>query len=73
MEVRGPKADYSEYSAALSEMAAELVENGIQKVASGSEEGSISCKSINFKRCSNVNSEKYSRPASGGEHNFLIG
>ena len=38
-KLAGQKADYSEYAAALSEMAAELVENDIEKVASGKEEG----------------------------------
>ena len=38
-KLAGQKADYSEYAAALSEMAAELVENDITKVASGEEEG----------------------------------
>ena len=69
-KLEGPKADYSEYSAALSEMAAELVENGIQKVASGSEEGVRLVVKALISSGVAMSIAGTSRPASGGEHKF---
>ena len=64
------KADYSEYAAALSEMAAQLVEDGIDKVASGSEEGVRLVVKALISSGVAMSIAGTSRPASGGEHKF---
>jgi len=66
----GQKADYSEYAAALSEMAAELVENDIAKVASGKEEGVRLVVKALISSGVAMSIAGTSRPASGGEHKF---
>jgi glycerol-1-phosphate dehydrogenase [NAD(P)+] len=66
----GQKADYSEYAAALSEMAAQLVEDGIDKVASGSEEGVRLVVKALISSGVAMSIAGTSRPASGGEHKF---
>ena len=66
----GQKADYSEYAAALSEMAAELVENDIAKVASGEEEGVRLVVKALISSGVAMSIAGTSRPASGGEHKF---
>ena len=66
----GQKADYSEYAAALSEMAAQLVEDGINKVASGSEEGVRLVVKALISSGVAMSIAGTSRPASGGEHKF---
>jgi glycerol-1-phosphate dehydrogenase [NAD(P)+] len=66
----GQKADYSEYAAALSEMAAKLVEDGIDKVASGSEEGVRLVVKALISSGVAMSIAGTSRPASGGEHKF---
>jgi glycerol-1-phosphate dehydrogenase [NAD(P)+] len=68
--LEGPKADYSEYAAALSEMAAQLVEDGIDKVASGSEEGVRLVVKALISSGVAMSIAGTSRPASGGEHKF---
>lgn len=69
-KLAGQKADYSEYAAALSEMAAELVENGIVKVASGKEEGVRLVVKALISSGVAMSIAGTSRPASGGEHKF---
>ena len=64
------KEDYSEYAAALSEMAAQLVEDGINKVASGSEEGVRLVVKALISSGVAMSIAGTSRPASGGEHKF---
>ena len=64
------KADYSEYAAALSEMAAQLVEDGIDKVANGSEEGVRLVVKALISSGVAMSIAGTSRPASGGEHKF---
>ena len=64
------KADYSEYAAALSEMAAQLVEDGIEKVASGTEEGVRLVVKALISSGVAMSIAGTSRPASGGEHKF---
>ncbi len=64
------KADYSEYAAALSEMAAKLVEDGIDKVANGSEEGVRLVVKALISSGVAMSIAGTSRPASGGEHKF---
>ena len=66
----GQKADYSEYAAALSEMAAQLVEDGIEKVASGTEEGVRLVVKALISSGVAMSIAGTSRPASGGEHKF---
>ena len=68
--LEGPKADYSEYAAALSEMAAQLVEDGIEKVASGTEEGVRLVVKALISSGVAMSIAGTSRPASGGEHKF---
>ena len=68
--LEGPKADYSEYAAALSEMAAKLVEDGIEKVASGTEEGVRLVVKALISSGVAMSIAGTSRPASGGEHKF---
>ena len=69
-KLSGPTADYSEYAAALSEMAAQLVEDGIDKVASGSEEGVRLVVKALISSGVAMSIAGTSRPASGGEHKF---
>ena len=69
-KLAGQKADYSEYAAALSEMAAELVENDIGKVASGKEEGVRLVVKALISSGVAMSIAGTSRPASGGEHKF---
>jgi len=69
-KLAGQKADYSEYAAALSEMAAELVENDIAKVASGKEEGVRLVVKALISSGVAMSIAGTSRPASGGEHKF---
>ena len=69
-KLAGQKADYSEYAAALSEMAAELVENDIAKVASGEEEGVRLVVKALISSGVAMSIAGTSRPASGGEHKF---
>jgi len=69
-KLEGPKADYSEYAAALSEMAAQLVEDGIEKVASGTEEGVRLVVKALISSGVAMSIAGTSRPASGGEHKF---
>ena len=69
-KLAGQKADYSEYAAALSEMAAELVENDIEKVASGKEEGVRLVVKALISSGVAMSIAGTSRPASGGEHKF---
>ena len=69
-KLAGQKADYSEYAAALSEMAAELVENDISKVASGKEEGVRLVVKALISSGVAMSIAGTSRPASGGEHKF---
>ena len=69
-KLAGQKADYSEYAAALSEMAAELVENDITKVASGKEEGVRLVVKALISSGVAMSIAGTSRPASGGEHKF---
>mgnify|MGYP001319702219 FL=1 len=69
-KLAGQKADYSEYAAALSEMAAELVENDIEKVASGNEEGVRLVVKALISSGVAMSIAGTSRPASGGEHKF---
>ena len=69
-KLAGQKADYSEYAAALSEMAAELVENDIDKVASGKEEGVRLVVKALISSGVAMSIAGTSRPASGGEHKF---
>ena len=64
------KADYSEYAAALSEMAAKLVEDGIDKVSNGSEEGVRLVVKALISSGVAMSIAGTSRPASGGEHKF---
>jgi glycerol-1-phosphate dehydrogenase [NAD(P)+] len=64
------RADYSEYAAALSEMAAQLVEDGIDKVANGSEEGVRLVVKALISSGVAMSIAGTSRPASGGEHKF---
>ena len=64
------KSDYSEYAAALSEMAAKLVENGIEKVAEGGEEGVRLVVKALISSGVAMSIAGSSRPASGGEHKF---
>ncbi len=66
----GQEADYSEYAAALSEMAAQLVEDGIEKVASGTEEGVRLVVKALISSGVAMSIAGTSRPASGGEHKF---
>ena len=66
----GQKADYSEYAAALSEIAAQLVEDGIEKVASGTEEGVRLVVKALISSGVAMSIAGTSRPASGGEHKF---
>ena len=66
----GQKADYSEYAAALSEMAAQLVEDGIEKVVSGTEEGVRLVVKALISSGVAMSIAGTSRPASGGEHKF---
>ena len=68
--LEGQKADYSEYAAALSEMAAQLVEDGIEKVASGTEEGVRLVVKALISSGVAMSIAGTSRPASGGEHKF---
>ena len=68
--LEGPKADYSEYAAALSEMAAQIVEDGIEKVASGNEEGVRLVVKALISSGVAMSIAGSSRPASGGEHKF---
>ncbi|MDP6770791.1 MAG: NAD(P)-dependent glycerol-1-phosphate dehydrogenase, partial [Anaerolineales bacterium] len=68
--LEGPEADYSEYAAALSEMAAQLVEDGIDKVVSGSEEGVRLVVKALISSGVAMSIAGTSRPASGGEHKF---
>ena len=69
-KLAGQKADYSEYAAALSEMAAKLVVDGIEKVASGSEEGVRLVVKALISSGVAMSIAGTSRPASGGEHKF---
>ena len=69
-KLEGPKADYSEYAAALSEMAAQLVEDGIENVASGTEEGVRLVVKALISSGVAMSIAGTSRPASGGEHKF---
>ena len=69
-KLAGQKADYSEYAAALSEMAAELVEKDIAKVASGKEEGVRLVVKALISSGVAMSIAGTSRPASGGEHKF---
>jgi len=69
-KLAGQKADYSEYAAALSEMAAKLVENDIDKVASGEEEGVRLVVKALISSGVAMSIAGTSRPASGGEHKF---
>jgi len=69
-KLEGQEADYSEYAAALSEMAAQLVENGIEKVASGKEEGVRLVVKALISSGVAMSIAGTSRPASGGEHKF---
>ena len=69
-KLEGQEADYSEYAAALSEMAAQLVEDGIEKVASGSEEGVRLVVKALISSGVAMSIAGTSRPASGGEHKF---
>ena len=69
-KLAGQRADYSEYAAALSEMAAELVENDIAKVASGEEEGVRLVVKALISSGVAMSIAGTSRPASGGEHKF---
>ena len=69
-KLAGQKADYSEYAAALSEMAAELVENDIEKVARGKEEGVRLVVKALISSGVAMSIAGTSRPASGGEHKF---
>ena len=69
-KLAGQKADYSEYAAALSEMAAELVEKDIDKVASGKEEGVRLVVKALISSGVAMSIAGTSRPASGGEHKF---
>ncbi len=69
-KLEGQEADYSEYAAALSEMAAQLVENGIEKVASGTEEGVRLVVKALISSGVAMSIAGTSRPASGGEHKF---
>ena len=69
-KLEGQKADYSEYAAALSEMAAQLVEDGIEKVASGTEEGVRLVVKALISSGVAMSIAGTSRPASGGEHKF---
>ena len=69
-KLAGQKADYSEYAAALSEMAAELVEKDIEKVASGKEEGVRLVVKALISSGVAMSIAGTSRPASGGEHKF---
>ena len=69
-KLEGQKADYSEYAAALSEMAAQLVENGIEKVASGTEEGVRLVVKALISSGVAMSIAGTSRPASGGEHKY---
>mgnify|MGYP000014644398 FL=1 len=62
--------DYSEYAAALSEMAAKLVEDGIEKVAEGGEEGVRLVVKALISSGVAMSIAGSSRPASGGEHKF---
>ena len=64
------KGDYSEYAAALSEMAAKLVEDGIEKVAEGGEEGVRLVVKALISSGVAMSIAGSSRPASGGEHKF---
>ena len=64
------KGDYSEYAAALSEMAAKLVEDGIGKVAEGGEEGVRLVVKALISSGVAMSIAGSSRPASGGEHKF---
>ena len=69
-KLAGPTADYSEYAAALSEMAAQLVVDGIEKVASGTEEGVRLVVKALISSGVAMSIAGTSRPASGGEHKF---
>jgi len=69
-KLAGQKADYSEYAAALSGMAAELVENDIAKVSSGEEEGVRLVVKALISSGVAMSIAGTSRPASGGEHKF---
>ena len=69
-KLAGQKADYSEYAAALSEMAAKLVVHDIEKVASGSEEGVRLVVKALISSGVAMSIAGTSRPASGGEHKF---
>ena len=69
-KLEGPKADYSEYAAALSEMAAQVVEDGIENVASGTEEGVRLVVKALISSGVAMSIAGTSRPASGGEHKF---
>jgi len=69
-KLEGQEADYSEYAAALSEMAAQLVEEGIEKVASGNEEGVRLVVKALISSGVAMSIAGTSRPASGGEHKF---
>ncbi len=69
-KLSGPKADYSEYAAALSEMAAKLVVDDIEKVASGTEEGVRLVVKALISSGVAMSIAGTSRPASGGEHKF---
>lgn len=69
-KLAGPTADYSEYAAALSEMAAQLVEDGIEKVSSGTEEGVRLVVKALISSGVAMSIAGTSRPASGGEHKF---
>jgi len=69
-KLAGQKADYSEYAAALSEMAAKLVENDIDKVASGEEVGVRLVVKALISSGVAMSIAGTSRPASGGEHKF---
>jgi glycerol-1-phosphate dehydrogenase [NAD(P)+] len=69
-KLEGQEADYSEYAAALSEMAAQLVEDGIEKVASGTEEGVRLVVKALISSGVAMSIAGTSRPASGGEHKF---
>ena len=64
------QADYIEYAAALSEMAAKLVVDGIDKVANGSEEGVRLVVKALISSGVAMSIAGTSRPASGGEHKF---
>ena len=69
-KLAGQKADYSEYAAALSEMAAKLVEKDIEKVASGKEEGVRLVVKALISSGVAMSIAGTSRPASGAEHKF---